>query len=180
MANIEEMGTHACQCRNFRDARTGEHLACVAETTRTFAPGHDARLKGFLIKVGRLGHMIKVAGLPGEVTAAQAASVFGFADMVTRGIRREAIAPRPTRAQRAPEPGKITSVQVGPDVVRLRSDQIARTERASARVGRWTYDGRIDWYDRADDGEPVAVFSYTDRNSIERHTATFQQAATAR
>lgn len=105
-----------CSCRNFADATTGERLACTAETARTFAPGHDARLKGFLIRVGRAGHLVATPEGGTPEFPAKVAERFGFAQMVREGIAR------PARTRKA----KVAA----PRVVR-------------AKVGRWEYEGTV-------------------------------------
>lgn len=76
-----------CTCGKFifadgNDNRT--QLPCGGETKRTFAPGHDARLKGALIKAGVAGHTVIWEGQRFEPT--QVADKFGFGHMVRAGI----------------------------------------------------------------------------------------------
>lgn len=111
-----------CSCSRFvaidaagRETRTG----CTATTRRTFAPGHDARLKGFLIRAGRDGlHVREVGrGVAHDQHPAQVAERFGFAQMVRDGIARVA---KPRKAAKAVAPVTVT-----------------------AKVGRWVYEGRV-------------------------------------
>lgn len=97
-----------------RETRTG----CTATTRRTFAPGHDARLKGFLIRAGRENlHVREVGqGVAHETTAARFAERYGFGHMVREGIARQA-KPRKAKA-------------VAPRTV-------------VGKVGRWTYEGTV-------------------------------------
>jgi len=105
-----------CQCGNFANEETGARIECHAETLRTFAPGHDAKLKGFLIRVGAEGGMIRTLG--GEVAdPITVANLFGFGHMVAAGIKR---AMDKAAAKVAPKPR----------VVR-------------AKVGRWVYEGTV-------------------------------------
>lgn len=54
-------------------------------TTRTFAPGHDAKLKGFLIRAGVDGHEVTDdQGI--SCTAEAMAGRYGFAHLVREGI----------------------------------------------------------------------------------------------
>lgn len=108
-----EMNTTACICRNFVNNTTGDRLACNRETTRTFAPGHDARLKGFLIRAGRNGDQIKVYGNEGTFTAQAVANRFGFAHQVAEGVSR---------------PKKTKKVVI---------------KTVTAKVGRWFYEGTV-------------------------------------
>lgn len=123
----------ACSCSSFADATTGERLVCTATTKRTFAPGHDARLKGFLIRVGRAGHLVHAPEGGTPKFPAQVAERFGFAHMVRDGIARVAPARKAKKvAEAAPAPVKVL-----------------------AKVGRWVYEGEV----TANGG----LFSYTDR-----------------
>lgn len=79
--------TVPCACGQFvfadgNDART--KLPCGGVTKRTFAPGHDARLKGALIKAGVAGHTVIWGDQRFEPT--QVADKFGFGHMVRAGI----------------------------------------------------------------------------------------------
>lgn len=113
-------GTHACACGGytaFDIAGTKRTTGCKAVTKRTFAPGHDARLKGFLIRAGREGLLISTP--EGETKdAMQVADKFGFGHMVREGIARKAA---PRKAKKAtPAPLLVT-----------------------AKVGRWVYEGKL-------------------------------------
>lgn len=105
-----------CQCRDYADATTGVSLSCDGVTYRKFAPGHDARLKGFLIQVGRSGHRVKVRGSDKTITPVEAASRYGFAHQVRAGIARA----EPAQAATAAQPDTLV-----------------------ARVGRWSYRGKV-------------------------------------
>lgn len=98
---------------------TTTRTGCTATTRRTFAPGHDARLKGFLIRAGRDGLHVREVGLgvAHETTAVKFAERFGFAHMVADGIARQA---KPRKA-----------AKVAPKTV-------------TAKVGRWFYEGTMD------------------------------------
>lgn len=89
---------------------------CTATTRRTFAPGHDARLKGFLIRAGKAGHLVATPEGTQEFPA-KVAERFGFAAMVAEGIAR----PARTRKAKAVAPRTVT-----------------------AKVGRWVYEGTMD------------------------------------
>jgi len=137
-----------CQCKDYADAQTGERLECDRDTYRNFAPGHDARLKGFLIRVGRAGHKVKVMGSDEVVTPVKAASRYGFAEMVQDGVRRPE-----KRPARPFAPGR-----------RERPSETPQT----ARVGRWEYRGRLRRY--GDHQE----FVYRDRKGNERRTPAYE------
>ena len=105
-----------CACGNFAVAETGERLHCGGETLRTFAPGHDARLKGFLIRAGRQGQTVKVLGEDEPISPLAAANRYGFGHMVAEGIAR----PVRKKAAKKTAPKPVT-----------------------AKVGRWTYEGFV-------------------------------------
>ncbi|RNL84759.1 hypothetical protein [Halostreptopolyspora alba] len=107
-----------CTCSKYADATTGETTGCTKTTRRDFAPGHDAKLKGFLIRAGAAGHLVALAGAPDEpVQASEAASRFGFARHVASGI---------SRAQ-----AKQEQATADADTVR-------------AKVGRWERTGHVE------------------------------------
>lgn len=111
---------HACACSGFQavDA-SGTQVTttkCAATTRRTFAPGHDARLKGFLIKAGRLGHLVRTPEGGDDLTATKVADRFGFAQMVRDGIHRA--------------PAK-------------KARKVAGAAKVVGKVGRWTYEGTV-------------------------------------
>lgn len=141
-----------CQCKDYADASTGQSLSCDRDTYRNFAPGHDARLKGFLIQVGRAGHKVRVAGSEEVVTPVKAASRYGFASQVQEGIRRG-----PRKAHSRPfGSGTPTSPARKPGAAR------------TARVGRWEYRGRL----QKVGGQQY--FIYRDRRGNERRTPEFE------
>lgn len=146
---------HPCQCGDFADAVTGARLQCDGVTYRNFAPGHDARLKGFLIRVGREGHPVSHLGSKTTMTPVEAASRYGFAGMVDDGIKRR---PKqrdvPMVTDAPPTPPTPTKAQ--PAVV-------------SARVGRWTYEGQV----RRIDGD--LWFVYRDSRNNERRTQDYAE-----
>jgi hypothetical protein len=82
---------HACECGKWI-ATSGEDdtqilaTACGATTRKTFAPGHDARLKGLLIDAGACGYMVKRIDEPVAIDPVRAAGRFGFGHMVDTGI----------------------------------------------------------------------------------------------
>jgi len=108
----------ACTCSlvvAFAEDGTEITTGCTATTKRTFAPGHDARLKGFLIRAGRENMLVRV-GEDVNTSAQAVADQFGFGYMVREGIAR----PKATRKAKAPAPKVVT-----------------------AKVGRWEYEGTL-------------------------------------
>lgn len=114
-----------CQCSQFVAYNTERDVeyttSCNAQTARTFAPGHDARLKGNLIRWAVLGYEIRVGGV--TKSAEGWAEGFGFGYMVAAGIKRSAdraAAKAEKRVRKAVLPAIVT-----------------------AKVGRWTYEGTV-------------------------------------
>lgn len=109
-----------CSCSLFAavaDDGTLTRTGCTATTRRTFAPGHDARLKGFLIRAGRAGLLIRTPEGGADQVAVRVAERFGFAHMVAEGIARVA---KPRKAAPVAAPRTVT-----------------------AKVGRWLYEGTV-------------------------------------
>jgi hypothetical protein len=105
-----------CACSLFAAVAadgTRTTTGCTATTRRTFAPGHDARLKGFLIRAGKAGHLVATPEGTQEFPA-KVAERFGFAHMVREGIAR------PSRRKADATPRVVT-----------------------AKVGRWYYEGQV-------------------------------------
>lgn len=147
-AAAEGAELRSCQCKGYADATSGERLACDGVTYRNFAVGHDARLKGHLIRIGREGHRVRVLATGDVILPAEAASRYGFAHQVAEGIRRAYGGRRkaPTTSPKRPTNGGTT---------------------ATARVGRWSYEGRV----RRING--ARVFVYRDRRGNERRSRDF-------
>jgi hypothetical protein len=110
---------HACACSGFKavDA-SGTKVTttdCNATTRRIFAPGHDARMKGFLIRAGREGLLVRTPEGGADQVPAKVAERFGFAHMVRDGIARKT--------------AKKVAKKTAPKV--------------TAKVGRWFYEGFV-------------------------------------
>jgi hypothetical protein len=155
-ATVRTTARVACTCSVVvAIAETGEKLTtgCTATTRRTFAPGHDARLKGFLIRAGIAGHTVRVGDDDAARDAQAVANQFGFGYMVAEGIRRG--------AERE---------------FRKTLREVARSAKAShrtpakvtAKVGRWTYEGVI-----TDSPEHGPQFTYTTRQGVQTTTTKF-------
>lgn len=98
----------------FAEDGTEITTGCTATTKRTFAPGHDARLKGFLIRAGRENMLVRV-GQDVNTSAQAVADQFGFGYMVREGI---------ARGGRKPVAKK-------------------QAKKVTAKVGRWFYEGYV-------------------------------------
>ncbi|SFL04978.1 hypothetical protein [Streptomyces pini] len=138
----------ACTCSQFE--ADGKTTGCTATTARLFAPGHDAKLKSFLIRAGAEGHQVTRTDASGHRTitsAADAAKGFKFAYMITSGIKR---AQDKAAAKKDKGTGRKKVATKKPQVV-------------TAKVGRWLRTGVIE-------GDE---FVYTDARGNERRTAKF-------
>lgn len=120
-----------------------EGTGCTQLTHRTFAPGHDAKLKSLLIRAGAAGaEVVRHEGGVTVVTSAErVAEHFGFWHQVLAGIRRsQAKAAEKTArktakpAARAPRTQKQQQAEASPIVV---------LTPARIKVGRWEYDAKI-------------------------------------
>jgi hypothetical protein len=77
-----------CVCANYVDNDNGAGTGCGSVSRSKFAPGHDAKLKSFLIRCGADGHQVRQAD-NGQVESSLAwAKLFGFAEQVRSGIDR--------------------------------------------------------------------------------------------
>lgn len=93
-------GATACECSKVEamisEQHTEENLAngnydifstgCAATTKREFAPGHDAKLKSFLITHGAQGHEIRYGAV--VTTAEDLAKRYTFGYMILDGIEK--------------------------------------------------------------------------------------------
>ena len=157
--------TTACACRAFEfgefDGGNEDAVSygteCNQTTTRVFAQGHDAKLVGFLVRAQLAGEEIRRAAggvvhtFPGAVAAASAIS--------------DALAAK-AQAQLAAAKARLakTAAREATKAAR-KSAKAAATpepELATAKVGRWTYEGAIgpvtkDFVYRNKAGEMVSV-----------------------
>lgn len=144
-----------CTCSKVTTrTETGELVStgCRATTKRTFAPGHDARLKGFLIRAGIAGQDVKV----GDDTPRDAQAVadqFGFGYMVAEGIRAGAEREFKKTLREVAKAAKKTH---------------ETPKQVSAKVGRWTYEGVI-----TDSPEHGPQFTYTTAKGVQTTTTKF-------
>lgn len=155
--------THPCACGGvtFRSFGKDEVRTCRATTKRTFAPGHDAKLKGELIRRELAGDVVVLAS--GEVVSpTYYASRFGFADMVQDGVRR-GIAKAQAKAAKKAAKGQTAKVVKSEDEA-AKADELV----VKAKVGRWEYFGIVL---AAGDGQPV--FRYTDKKGNTQDTMKF-------
>lgn len=165
-----------CQCGNFANAETGDRINCTAETNRTFAPGHDAKLKSFLIRTGAAGGNIRMLGSDTLVTPVQAAGIYGFSHLVSAGIikaaeKAEARANRKAaRAAKKAEP-KPTAPALA-DVVA--AEEAKHAEAEAARIAE--REASADWDDTpaAAPAEPLIL---EDEAVMNTHAREAREAA---
>lgn len=149
MANTEKTeanGATACECSKFEayiaEQHTDENLAsgnydifstgCVQTTKREFAPGHDAKLKSFLITHGAQGHEIRYGSL--VTTAEDVAKRYTFGYMILDGIAKakEKLAAKAERAaaraakKTAPKPAKVVADETTHDGNAARKEREAK------------------------------------------------------
>jgi len=100
---------------------------CTKSTLRDFAPGHDAKLKTFLIKAGAAGLEVTrtVDGIATSNSAEGHAAAFRFGYMVEAGIKRHQAKAEEKAARKA-------------------ARQAKKAPKVTAKVGRATYEGRME------------------------------------
>lgn len=165
-----------CRCANVVTA-SGETTGCTRTTTRTFAPGHDAKLKSLLGLALANNEMVTVT-TPGdadgadattvEVSALEAAGMFGnFGYMVVqiaekvqaKRDRAEAHKAKLAANKAARAEKKATKAKPVAEVV----EGPAKPEYVKAKVGRWEYKGVAE-------GE---VFYFTKKDGTQGSTTAF-------
>lgn len=145
-------GATACECSKYEavigEQLTEENLAsgnyetfstgCVATTKREFAPGHDAKLKSFLITHGAQGHDIKFGITLG--TAEQFAKQYTFGYMILEGIAKATEKANAKAEREAARKAKKTAPKAerklaeGAGVVKPVADIVADEEAAHAEA----------------------------------------------
>ncbi|MFC9808491.1 hypothetical protein [Streptomyces griseoaurantiacus] len=160
---------HPCECAAYdalpadlteTDLETGDYevftTGCTATTKRQFAPGHDAKLKSFLIKHGAAGHDVRrnEGGVATSASAEQHAARYAFGHMVAAGVKR-AETKAAEKAERA-----------AARAARKAAPKAKAPAKVTAKVGRATFTGHMD-------GDH---FVYAVKGK-ERRTLKFQPAA---
>lgn len=140
----EVLKEHACECVRYEieqwtgevpeGADPGDFLelhgtGCVQTTTRTFAPGHDAKLKSLLIRAGHEGNGVRRndGGVASVSDAMHWAEFHGFSHMVAAGIKRAG----EKLGAKAAKPAKTRTVKK------------TEPEHVTIKVGRWEYLGTV-------------------------------------
>ncbi|MFC7825621.1 hypothetical protein [Streptomyces sp. NPDC057375] len=137
-----------CECSRY-ELEDGRTTGCQAETKRLFAPGHDAKLKSFLIRAGAAGEMVTRVAEDGHRTSGQADSLaakFTFGYMVKAGITRS----RDKAAEKAARAAQRKAKKTAP-------------KKVTAKVGRWERTGTVE-------GD---TFTYTDAKGATKTTTKF-------
>lgn len=129
---------------------------CTATTKRTFAPGHDARLKGFLIRAALADQLVRI-GDDVNTTPEAIADQFGFGYMVRTGIKngKEKAAAKEFAALLR-------------DVKKTAKKSHETPKQVTCKVGRWTYEGVI-----TDDPMHGPKFTYTTKKGVQTTTQSF-------
>lgn len=182
-------GATACKCSQY-EAQIGEQLTdenlasgnydtfstgCTATTKREFAPGHDAKLKSFLIEHGALDHEIKF-GIT-IMTAEEAVKGYAFGYMVVEGIakakeklaakaeRAAKKAAKPAKAERKlAEAAKVVAPAKVADVVA--AEEAAHAEAEAKKVAE--REASADWDDAPKATEPVILEDDAQMNTLAR------------
>lgn len=110
---------------------TIEEIGCTATTSSKFAPGHDAKLKSLLIKAGSLGRKVFKTDEQGndvEISVADAAGEYGFADKVQSGIEiaQKKAADKAGRAE-------VAAQKKAEAAAKKEADKAAKAEAAATR-----------------------------------------------
>ena len=181
-----ESKLHACACSKYEiEIWTGEvpegadpneyvkyiSTDCDAQTTRVFAPGHDAKLKSLLIQAGAGGDGVRTeeGGMASTAEAMHWAEFYGFGHMVRNGIVRETerrAARNAKKAAKAAKPGRGKSAKA----LTAQKAELAGPAPVAApkvvpvdiKIGRWTYAATVD----AD-----GVATYADKKGIAKTAA---------
>lgn len=106
---------------------------CVQSTARTFAPGHDAKLKSLLIQAGARGLGVRYGSVNSD--AMKVANRFGFGHQVLAGI---------DKAQaRAEERAAKKSAKSAKPAKQPKAASKPLVQPVTIKVGRWTYEAII-------------------------------------
>ena len=155
----EVLKEHACECGRYEieqwtgevpeGADPGDFLelrgtGCVQTTTRTFAPGHDAKLKSLLIEAGASGWSVRRndGGVASIDDAQHWAARFDFAHMIYAGIARAG----QKRADKLAKKEARELARAATKTVRApktRTVKKTEPEHVTIKVGRWEYLGTV-------------------------------------
>jgi len=168
-----------CLCQNFEfgdfDGDNEDAISyntnCGQSTTRKFAMGHDAKLVGYLVRAELAGEEIRmnldgvVVYLDGAVAAAARIS-----DALAAKAQAQLSAARARLAEKAVREARKAAQKAKSDERKLAETteiEVPTHRLASIKVGRWTYDARIDsdgiatYSDKQGNMKTVASGKYT-------------------
>jgi hypothetical protein len=148
----------ACECSkydvlvNVRDTEDGDltwdaefTTGCTATTRNTFAPGHDAKLKSFLIKMATInGADIRrtEGGMSVSADAQTHANRYDFGYMVANGIATATEKAAAKAAKAAKREEARIQREIARDAKKAKNTPTPAEEpEVIAKVGRWEYKG---------------------------------------
>lgn len=154
----EANGEHNCECQKYsieiwtgevpEGADPGEYVeyietGCHQTTTRTFAPGHDAKLKSLMIAAGAQGNAVRrdEGGMANTGDAVTMAGAFGFESQVGAGIARA----QARQAERAAKKAAKAAAKADKPAKTPKAPRkaAALVEPVTIKVGRWQYSAII-------------------------------------
>lgn len=158
-----------CRCASVV-TKSGETTGCARTTTRTFAPGHDAKLKSLLGLALANDEMVTVTtdGVATEMSALEAAGLLGNFGYMVREIAAKITAKRDRaanhQAKLAANRAKREAEKAQKQAKKAAARVAIPAQKQKAKVGRWTYEGTVE------NGE----FTYTNKQGETMRTAKFQ------
>ncbi len=177
-------GATACECSKYEafipEQHTEENLAsgnydsfdtgCQATTKREFAPGHDAKLKSFLITHGAQGHEIRYGSTVAPVEDFAKQYTFGY--MIIEGIAKakDKMAARAERAAKKSKPAERKSAGTVNLADVVKAEEAAHAEAEARKVAE--REQSADWGDVKDIAEVEADLDTKAREERERDLVT--------
>lgn len=145
---------------------------CGEKTERTFAPGHDAKLKSVLIKCYRAGqdYSYTEGGALIHVSPMVRATALGWAHFLTDAKPKVKRAAKP-KADKRDAAEKARQRGHEHDGEEFQPVEHAGFHPVRVKIGRWVYDANLD----AEDVNSVTV-SYQDKKG-QTNTATIKRSA---
>lgn len=166
----------ACKCNTERVGGTDDAPIfgpCGAQTKRDFAPGHDARLKGLLIRLHVLGQDYQVKGQPARkpLDVAKERQWGGYLTAAADRDSRRSVAKANRAAAAAERKAEAAQVKAARDAEKAAAKAAAQAAKPAkpaavstkvggtvgVRIGRHTYTATV----TADEGDTIVV-DYTD------------------
>ncbi len=158
--------SHNCECSLWEVLADGQTVdtGCARQTNKTFAPGHDAKLKALLLLAHRdSGQIRRRTGKNSQTydTATAAAKQFGFYDQIQELIRRTEPRHAQPKQTKTPEREKSRPASVAVSFQPPRSRRPHKgTRHETIKIGRREYQATI-----GDDG----TATYVDGNGNQQH-----------